>query len=282
MSVITVKNITKKFKNVVALDNFSVTFEEGKIYGLLGRNGAGKSTLLNLMTNKIFPTDGEILIDGENVLENDNALSKIYCMSEKTPFPDSFKIKNAFKWTKEFFPDFDTDYANSLAKLFDLNLNKRIKGLSTGYNSIFKLIIALAVNTPIVLFDEPVLGLDANHRDVFYKELIKKYSDSEQTIIISTHLIEEVSSIIEDVVIVKNGKKILDDSAQNVLAKGYSVSGSAGKIDEYIKGKEVIGVDVLGGLKTSHVIGTPDSALPDGIEVTKLDLQKLFIQLTNA
>ena len=282
MSVITVKNITKKFKNVVALDNFSVTFEEGKIYGLLGRNGAGKSTLLNLMTNKIFPTDGEILIDGENVLENDNALSKIYCMSEKTPFPDSFKIKNAFKWTKEFFPDFDSDYANSLAKLFDLNLNKRIKGLSTGYNSIFKLIIALAVNTPIELFDGPVLGLDANHRDVFYKELIKKYSESGQTIIISTHLIEEVSSIIEDVVIVKNGKKILDDSAQNVLARGYSVSGSTAKIDEYIKDKEVIGVDVLGGLKTAHIIGTPDSALPDGVEVTKLDLQKLFIQLTNA
>ncbi len=281
MSVITVNNITKKFKNVVALDNFSVTFEEGKIYGLLGRNGAGKSTLLNLMTNKIFPTEGEILIDGENVMENDNALSKIYCMSDKTPFPDSFKIKSAFKWTKEFFPDFDTDYAKSLAKLFDLNLNKRVKGLSTGYNSIFKLIIALAVNTPIVLFDEPVLGLDANHRDVFYKELIKKYSESEQTIIISTHLIEEVSSIIEDVVIIKNGKKILDDSAQNVLSKGYSVSGSAGKIDEYIKDKEVIGVDVLGGLKTAHIMGAPDSELPDGIEMTKLDLQKLFIQLTN-
>lgn len=281
MSVITVNNITKKFKNVVALDNFSVTFEEGKIYGLLGRNGAGKSTLLNLMTNKIFPTEGEILIDGENVMENDNALSKIYCMSDKTPFPDSFKIKSAFKWTKEFFPDFDTDYAKSLAKLFDLNLNKRVKGLSTGYNSIFKLIIVLAVNTPIVLFDEPVLGLDANHRDVFYKELIKKYSESEQTIIISTHLIEEVSSIIEDVVIIKNGKKILDDSAQNVLSKGYSVSGSAGKIDEYIKDKEVIGVDVLGGLKTAHIMGAPDSELPDGIEMTKLDLQKLFIQLTN-
>ena len=282
MSVITVNDITKSFKDTIALDNFSVTFEENKIYGLLGRNGAGKSTLLNLMTNKIFPTSGEILIDGENILENDKALSKMFCMSDKNLYPESFKVKQAVKWTKEFFPKFDADYANELAEKFGLGLKKRIKGLSTGYTSIFKLILALSVNTPIVLFDEPVLGLDANHRDLFYKELIKNYSENPRTIIISTHLIEEVAGIIEDVVIIKNGKKILDDSVQNVLSKGYSVSGSGAKIDEFIKNKETIGVDSLGSLKTAHIIGDIDSNIPDGLEVTKLDLQKMFIQLTNS
>ena len=282
MSVITIKNITKNFKDVVALDDFSVTFEENKIYGLLGRNGAGKSTLLNLMTNKIFPTSGEILIDGENVLENDKALSKMFCMCDKNLYPESFKIKQAFKWTKEFFPDFDTDYANELAKKFGLNLKKTIKGLSTGYNSIFKLILALSANTPIVLFDEPVLGLDANHRDMFYKELIKNYSENPRAIIISTHLIEEVSNIIEDVVIIKNGKKILDDSVQNVLAKGYSVSGAGDNVDAFIKNKEIIGVDILGGLKIAHIIGNVDNNIPNNLEVTKLDLQRMFIQLTNS
>jgi len=283
MSVITINNISKNFKEVEALKNFSATFEENKIYGLLGRNGAGKSTLLNLLTNKIFPTSGEILIDGENVLENDKALSKMFCMSDKNLYPESFKIKQAFKWTKEFFPDFDSDYATELSKKFGLDIKKRIKGLSTGYNSIFKLIIALSANTPIVLFDEPVLGLDANHRDVFYKELIKNYSENPRTIIISTHLIEEVSGIIEDVIIIKNGEKILDDSVQNVLAKGYSVSGAAGKVDEFIIGKQTIGVDILGGLKTAHIIGEIDGkSLPDGLEITKLDLQKMFIQLTNS
>lgn len=281
MSVITVKNITKKFKETIALDDFSVTFEENKIYGLLGRNGAGKSTLLNLITNKIFPDSGEILIDGEKVLENDKALSKMFCMSDKNLYPDSLKIKQAFKWTKEFFPDFDIDYANELAEKFGLGLKKKIKGLSTGYTSIYKLILALAVNTPIVFFDEPVLGLDANHREMFYKELIKSYSENPRTIIISTHLIEEVASIIEDVVIVKKGKKILDDSVQNVLSKGYSVSGSSDKIDDFIKDKETIGVDSMGSLKTAHIIGAVDSNIPNGLEITKLDLQKMFIQLTN-
>ena len=81
MSEVKVNNITKCYKDVKALNNFSVTFEQGKIYGLLGRNGAGKSTLLNLITNRIFPTSGEVTADGENVLENDRALSKIYGMS---------------------------------------------------------------------------------------------------------------------------------------------------------------------------------------------------------
>lgn len=283
MSTILVKNITKQFKEVVALDNVDITFEEGKIYGLLGRNGAGKSTLLNLMTNKIFPTSGEILVDNENVIENDNALGKIFCMCDKDLYPREFTVKKAIKWCKVFYPDFDTEYADSLCKKFELSPKKKIKGLSTGYNSIFKIILALSANTPIVLFDEPVLGLDANHRDMFYKELIENYSQNPHTMIISTHLIEEVSGVIEDVIIIKEGKKILQDTVDNILAKGYSISGSAQKIDEFIKGREVIGIDSLGSFKTAHILGKiNNSEIPDGLELTRLDLQKLFIQLTNS
>ena len=97
-------------------------------------------------------------------------------MGEKNFYPDNMKIKEIFRWTKEFYPEFDTEYAMKLAEVFDLNLNKNVKSLSTGYNSIYKVIIALSVNTPYVLLDEPVLGLDANHRDLFYKLLIEKYS----------------------------------------------------------------------------------------------------------
>ncbi len=283
MSSVKVNNITKCYKDVTALKDFSVTFEEGKIYGLLGRNGAGKSTLLNLITNRIFPTSGEATVDGENVLENDSALSKIYGMSEKNVYPEEFKVKAAFKWTKEFYPDFDMDYAKELSKKFSLDINKKLKGLSTGYTSIAKVIMALASNAPIILLDEPVLGLDANHRDLFYKLLVEDYSKNPRTIVISTHLIEEVATVIEQVVIVKNGEKILDEPTETVLSKGYSVSGPAVKVDEYSKGRQIIGEDSIGGLKTAHIMGTPDKGmLPDGLEMTRLDLQKLFIQLTNS
>lgn len=282
MNAISVKNISKKFGEVTALKNVNVSFEQNKIYGLLGRNGAGKSTLLNIITNRIFPTDGEILVDDEKSKENDNALGKIFCMSEKNLYHDTVKIKNIFKWTKMFYPEFDNEYALSLAQLFGLNINKKIRTLSTGYNSIFKLILALSVNVPYILLDEPVLGLDANHRELFYKVLLENYSEKPKTIIISTHLIEEVADLIEQVIIVKQGEIILDKPAEEVLQMGYCVSGNASEVDNYLKGKEPLSVETLGGLKSACLLGdAKKSDIPKELNVTKLDLQKLFIQLTN-
>lgn len=277
-----VKNISKHFGKTCALDQVSLTFEENKIYGLLGRNGAGKTTLLNIITNRIFADSGEVLVDGMPSRENDKVLGKIYMMSEKTYYPNSLKISDVFRWTKEFYPSFDMEYADKLTQIFELDTNKKIKSLSTGYNSIFKVIVALSVNTPYVLLDEPVLGLDANHRDIFYKLLLEKYSNNPSTFVISTHLIEEVSNVIEDVIIIKKGKIIRNESTEELMSCGYTVSGKASAVDEFCRGKEVIGADSIGGLKSAYIIGQVDKKnVPEGLEITKMDLQKLFVQLTN-
>lgn len=278
---IEIKNLTKKFGNVTALDNVSLNFENNKIYGLLGRNGAGKSTLLNIITNRVFKTSGEILIDNENNEENDKAISKIYLMSEKTLYPQDMKIKDVFKWSKRFYPDFDTKRAYELSKLFDLNTNKKVKALSTGFTSIFKLIVALCVNTPYVFLDEPVLGLDANNRELFYKLLIEKYSKEPFTVVISTHLIEEISSFIENAIIIDNGKIVVNTTTEELLQSGYSISGKISDVDNYISDKEIIGEDTFGGLKTAYVMGRPDADISEDLEVTSIDLQKLFVKLTN-
>jgi len=192
------------------------------------------------------------------------------------------KIYKAIKWTAEFYPSFDKDYAIKLADLFELPLKKKINGLSTGYKSIFKNILALSVNTPFVFLDEPVLGLDANHRELFYKILIEKYSDNPAAFIISTHLIEEVANIIEKVVIIKNGEIIKNESKEHLLSQGYSVSGAAAKVDAYVKGKSVIGIDTLGGLKSAYVMGNREGDSDPELDFSALDLQKLFIELTNS
>jgi ABC-2 type transport system ATP-binding protein len=283
MSYIEIKNITKKFGTTVALEHVSLTLEENKIYGLLGRNGAGKTTLLNLMTNKLFPTEGEIFVDGDNVIENDKPLSKMYYMTEKNFYPDSMTVKSAFRWGKEFYPDFDINYAEALSEKFLLKTNKKIKSLSTGYKSIFKIIISLSCNAPVILLDEPVLGLDANHRDLFYKELIQSYSDNPRTIIISTHLIEEAADIIENAIVLKDGKIIMNDSVENILSQGFCVSGMAAAVDKFIVGKNALGTDALGGLKTAYLMEKIDqNSVPEGLEISKLDLQKLFIYMTNS
>lgn len=283
MNSIALKGISKQFGDTIALKDISLYFEENKIYGLLGRNGAGKSTMLNIIANRLFADSGEVTVNGLAAAENDQAQQLIYLMSEQTLYPESMKIREVFKWTKNFYPNFDLAYAQNLTAKFGLDTRKKVRSLSTGYGSIFKIIVALSVNTPYVLLDEPVLGLDANHRDMFYKLLIEKYSKSPSTFIISTHLIEEVSSVIEDIVIIKNGTIIKNESCESLLSKGYTVSGKASQVDAFIEGKEVIGVDRLGGLKTAHIIGDLDRRqVPDTLEVTKLDLQKLFIQLTNS
>jgi len=283
MNGIEVKNTSKNFGNVHALKGVSVHFEENKIYGLLGRNGAGKSTLLNVITGRIFASNGEVLVDGETALENDSALQKIYMMSEKNYYPENMKIRDVFTWTREFYPNFDTAYATALAERFELNIDKKVKSLSTGYSSIFKLITALSTNAPYILLDEPVLGLDANHRDLFYRIVIEKFSENPCTVIISTHLIEEAAGVIDHVVIIKDGEIIKDESRDDLMSKGYTATGAASVVDSFIADKNVLGMDSLGGLKTAYISGALDrSTVPSGIEISKMDLQKLFIQLTNS
>lgn len=282
MNGIQINEVTKTFGDTVALNQVTLNFEPHKIYGLLGRNGAGKSTLMNIITNRLFADSGTVTIDGRSSVENDMSQGLIYLMSEKNLYPESMTCNEAFKWTKQFYKDFNLDYALNLAKQFKLNSKKKIRSLSTGYSSIFKIITALSVNTPYVLFDEPVLGLDANHREIFYRLLIEKYSNDSFTAIISTHLIEEVANLLEHVMIIKNGQILVNESCETLLSKGYAVTGTITQVDAFIADKEVIGADVLGGLKTATIIGSINKQLlPAGIEITNLDLQKLFIKLTN-
>lgn len=282
MSIVSINNVTKKFKSAIALDNINLTLEENKIYGLLGRNGAGKSTLLNLISNRLFPTCGSIYVDGDSVVENDSALTKIYCMSDASIYDEDFKVKDVFGFTKDFYPNYDVNYEAELVKKFDINTNKKIKELSTGYNSIFKIIIALSASTPITLLDEPVLGLDANHRELFYKELLKTYSANPRTFVLSTHIIEEIADIIELAVIIKNGKILIHDEVENIKKMGYTASGKTDDVDSFINGKNVISSEVLGGLKSAVILGEKPLDTPKGIDLGTMQLQQLFIHLTNA
>lgn len=249
MNAIQIKNVTKRYDNLTAVDNVSFSFGFGKIYGFLGRNGAGKSTLINIIANRIFADSGEVLIDDIPAKDNMQVHEKIFCMSESDLYDTSLKIKDHFKWIERFYDSFDLNKAFEISEKFNLDTNKRFKALSKGYQSIFKLTVALSLNVPYVIFDEPVLGLDANHRELFYDLLLKDYEDNERTIIIATHLIEEVANIIEEVVLIDKGKVLLQEKVENLLETGYSISGVAGEVDDYCSDKKVIGYDELGNLK---------------------------------
>ena len=111
MSAIQINNVTKRYKDVTALDNVSFSFEHGKIYGFLGRNGAGKSTLINIIANRIFADEGTVFIDGLPARENMDVHEKIFCMSEADLYASSLKIKDLFKWIDRFYDSFDLEKA---------------------------------------------------------------------------------------------------------------------------------------------------------------------------
>lgn len=279
--MIEVRNVTKNFRNVTALRSLNVSFGENRIYGLLGRNGAGKSTLLNLMTNRLIPTEGFLYLDGFPLTENDRVLGNIFCMSENTLYEPSVRVERIFKWTAMFYPAFDTAYAAALAEKFGLDTRKKVGQLSTGYRSIFKLVLTLASGAEYLLFDEPVLGLDANHRQLFYEELLARYSKRPCTVILSTHLIEEIASLIEHVVIIKDGRILLDRPAEEIHNMGFTVSGKKDEVEKWCAGKNILGSQEIGGLMLAHILGRR-SDIPASLTATPLDLQQLFIHLTNS
>ncbi|MBS5131416.1 MAG: ABC transporter ATP-binding protein [Lachnospiraceae bacterium] len=281
MQAIQIKNITKKYNGLTALDNVSFSFEFGKIYGFLGRNGAGKSTLINVIANRIFANEGKVLVDDVPARENMKVQEKIFCMSETDLYDKDLKIKEHFKWINRFYDSFNIDKALEISEKFNLDTDKRFKALSKGYQSIFKLTVALSLNVPYVIFDEPVLGLDANHRELFYDLLLKDYEDGERTIIIATHLIEEVANIIEEVVLIDKGKILLQESVERLLETGYSISGITKEVDDYCTDKNVIGYDELGSLKIAYVLGEK-TPLPENsnLQISAMNLQKLFVKLT--
>ncbi len=285
MSRIEIRNLSKQFGSTAALNDVTTSLSEGKIHGLLGRNGAGKTTLINIITNKLFPSSGGVFIDGENAVENDRVQSRIFCMNEKSVYPPDMKVKDVFRWTREFFPSFDMDYARSLAEKFNLETGKRVKALSTGYHSIAKLVATLASGAPVLIFDEPVLGLDANHRERFYRELVARYSEQPSTILISTHLIDEVAQILEEVIILRDGEVIVAEQLENVLAMGYTVSGAGKTVDDYALGKNVIREESIGAFKAITIFQRRDKADKEaarklGLEITPARLQEIFISLT--
>lgn len=275
-----VKNLCKQYSSKVAVNQVSFELEPNRIYGILGRNGAGKSTLLNMISNRLTVTSGDISLDNQALLTTPEQLQRVYLTSDEDWFFPAYKVKKLFNLVETFYGSFDWEFANELVSAFDLDIHKKLKSLSTGYRSIAKLIIALCVPCDYIFLDEPVLGLDANHRILFNKKLLAAFERRQRTFIISTHIIEEVAYLLEDVIIIDNGKIIVADSVDNLTQMAKSVAGDAQLVDDFTRGMTIIGEDFLGGLKQAVVVGDITKDIPNDITVTPVKLQDLFIHLT--
>lgn len=284
-SVVEVNGLTKAYGKVTAVDNVSFTLEEGKIYGLLGRNGAGKTTVMHMLTAQLFKTDGQIKVFGEEPYENERVLRQICFIKESQKYPENFKVADVLKVSPLFFPNWDKEFADSLVKDFQLPLKRRIKKLSRGMLSSVGIIVGLASRAPLTIFDEPYLGLDAVARSLFYDRLLADYAEHPRTIILSTHLIDEVSQLLEHVLVIDKGKLILNEESETLRGKASTVAGTAAKVEKFLEGKEVVHREPFAGLTSATVMGYLSAkdrnlAAELGLEIAPVSLQQMVVHLT--
>ncbi|MCT6859491.1 MAG: ATP-binding cassette domain-containing protein, partial [Apilactobacillus sp.] len=226
------------------------------------------------------PSAGQVLFDGQEVHENDEALSEIYFMNQDDMYTKKDKVSQIFSFVESMYQDYDVDLQAKLVKEFKLDINQKLNKLSTGYQSIVKIIISLCVPCKFILLDEPTLGLDARNREIFQSNLIETYSENPRTFVISTHIIDEIDRIISHVLLLQDGIIKMNGSIDEVSSKSYSVSGPAEDVNSYVDGVKVLDEEQLGRYKTVHFMDQlPDREVPASVDIEKMKLQKLLVYI---
>jgi ABC-2 type transport system ATP-binding protein len=283
--VVEVSHLTKSFGRVVAVNQVSFSIEAEKIYGLLGRNGAGKTTIMRLITAQLFPTSGEVKVFGAHPYENSRVLSQICAVSDRQKYPNGYRVLDVLHQAALFFPQWDREYAFALVEAFRLPLSRLMKALSRGMLSTAGIIVGLASRAPLTIFDEPYLGLDAVARSIFYDRLLEDYAEHPRTVILSTHLIDEISRLLEHILVIDQGRLVLDEDAEALRGRAFTVVGPAALVDTFTAGKELLARSPLGGQVAATIMGNRNMedrkrALALGLSLAPVSLQQLLVHLT--
>ena len=278
-------NLNKSYGKNKVLTDINLKIQENKIYGLLGRNGVGKTTLLSLISNQLLRSSGEIKLDGEEIFENSKAMEDICLVKDLPESLKERKVKDILALAGIMYKNWDEEYKNYLIKEFNLNVKKKLMKLSTGNKTILGLIIGLASRSRITIFDEPTLGLDAAMRYKFYNLLLEDFENNPRTIIISTHLIDEVANLFEEVIILNDERIALKDEVSVLKEKSYFLAGQEDLINRVIKAKRVIYKDKFGSKSIVGIYGDlteeeRNYIRTNNIEISSIPLQKLFVYLT--
>ena len=218
--MIEVKNISFKYagqKNLV-FDDFSLTLKQDNIYGLLGKNGTGKSTLLYLISGLLRPKKGAVCFDSvETKLRKPETLSEIFIVPEEFDLP-AMSLNQYVKINEPFYPRFNREVLEACLKDFELSTNLKLNALSMGQKKKVYMAFALATNTKVLLMDEPTNGLDIPSKSQFRK-VVAQYMTEDRTLIISTHQVHDVESLLDHILILSPQKLLLNASVAEIQEK---------------------------------------------------------------
>ncbi|MGM0865138.1 MAG: ATP-binding cassette domain-containing protein [Bacillota bacterium] len=281
-----IKNISLMLGKQHTVRNVTTVLESGKIYGLIGRNGAGKTSLLSMIASYRLPTSGTITYDGEELFEHPDHTKNIHFGYDRVYKDEVVEKANKYlKLVKLHRPHFDAGYADELVKKFKIDLNKPLSKYSKGMVAAFHIMLGLANRTPITIFDEVYLGLDAPTREMFYQELLEEHNRNDRMFILSTHLVSEMEHLFDHVLILNQGKLIVDEDFETFTRRGVKLIGDCNTVDEFTANKHILHEERLGGTKAITIYGefTEEDwtrAISKDLEVGSISLQHLFTHLT--
>ena len=221
MARIEISNLTKNFGDLTALDDVTVSLEQGQIVGLLGPNGSGKTTLIKILNGLLQPTSGSVTINGN---APGVATKKVVAyLPDRNALPDYMTASQLMDIYEDFFEDFDRLKAEAMIDDLGINRKQTMKKMSKGTKEKLQLCLVMARQAEVYLLDEPIGGVDPATRDYILRTIISNYNEN-AVVLISTHLIADVESVLDDVVFIKDGRVVLHKAADEIREeKGESV-----------------------------------------------------------
>ncbi len=288
--MIELKDLDKTFHNIHAVDHVTGTIREGMVFGLIGSNGAGKSTLLRMISGIIRPDAGEILVDGESVFENPEIKSQICFLSDSPYYFQNACLKEMRDYYMTVYPTFNRKQFDSLTKIFNLDMNRRINSFSKGMKKQVSILLGLCAGTKYLLCEETFDGLDPVVRQAVKSLFAAEIMNRDFTPVISSHNLRELEDICDSVGLLHHGKLLLTQDLDQIkcnICKLQCVIQNAHLEQEFLRNLRVVKMERTGSLLTltvrgerSEVLRIAEAQNPLFIEVLPLTLEEIFISET--
>lgn len=239
MKVVDCRNVKKGFHRINALEDISFELRDQKITGLIGRNGAGKTTLLKILSGFMDHSSGEVRVFERNPYNDLLVSANSILVDDQMTFPDTLNLEEILKKAPTFYKKWDGELAKRLMDYFKLNSKLKHSSLSKGTAATFNLIFGLSTRCELTLLDEPMNGMDEAVRTDFYRALLKDYIAHPRSILISSHHLAEIEHLLEDILLVHQGRVIMHQSLDEVKEYAVGLQGSVADIERWTNGEEV-------------------------------------------
>lgn len=286
MNVVECSGLTKTFGSTRAVKDLSFSLAHNKITGLIGRNGAGKTTLLKMIAGYLLPNTGNLQVFSENPFNSIKVTTNLVYVDDDMVLPASMNLSDLLESVSSFYEHWDDKLAKGLFEYFNLNPRQYHINLSKGMRSTFNMILGIAARCPLTIFDEPTIGMDAAVRKDFYRALLKDFMQHPRTIILSSHLLNEIHGILDDILLLKEGEKNLQMPMDELKEYAVGLQGKEGTITELTRTTEVfyqkkLGKDsVYAAVRNRYSEEELHMARLKGVDVSSVATDDLCVYLT--